>query len=66
MNYPPVAWIVLALFGVVLAPRGVLAQSTTVAPHHVPLQETIGKVKQARVPSLIVMNARGATLQGAS
>jgi hypothetical protein len=57
-------WVVLPLFVLALAPRAGLAQSTTGAPPHVPLQKTIGVVRQAPVPSLIVMNARGATLQG--
>lgn len=33
------------------------------SPAHVPLQKTIGQAKPEVVPSLIVMNARGATLQ---
>jgi hypothetical protein len=37
---------------------------TTTAPPHVPLQKTIGQAKPAVVPSLIVLNARGASLQG--
>lgn len=38
-----------------------LAQSTPAAPEHVPLQKTIGQAGPDIVPSLIVMNARGAT-----
>lgn len=38
-----------------------LAQS---APPHVPLQKTIGQARPEVVPSLIVMNAGGATLEG--
>jgi hypothetical protein len=64
MNCPRTAWLVLSVFVLTLVPRGALPQSTTQAPPHVPLQKTIGVVKQAPVPSLIVMNARGATLQG--
>ena len=42
-----------------------LAQTApTVPPQHVPLQKTIGQAKPEIVPSLIVMNARGASLQG--
>jgi len=41
-----------------------IAQATPPAPQHVPLQKTIGQDKPEIVPSLIVMNARGATLQG--
>jgi hypothetical protein len=39
-----------------------LAQSTATAPQHVPLQKTIGQAKPEVVPSLIVLNSRGATL----
>ena len=38
-----------------------LAQTTP--PEHVPLQKTIGQAGPEVVPSLIVMNARGASLQ---
>jgi hypothetical protein len=41
-----------------------LAQTTTTAPAHVPLQKTIGQGTPKVVPSLIVMNARGASLSG--
>jgi hypothetical protein len=41
-----------------------LAQTAPAAPEHVPLQKTIGQAGSDIVPSLIVMNARGASLQG--
>jgi hypothetical protein len=41
-----------------------LAQSTTTATPHVPLQKIIGQTKPEVVPSLIVLNAGGASLQG--
>jgi hypothetical protein len=41
-----------------------LAQTTASTPQHMPLQKTIGQAKPEIVPSLIVMNARGASLQG--
>ena len=41
-----------------------LAQTTPSTPMHEPLQKTIGQAKPEIVPSLIVMNARGASLQG--
>jgi hypothetical protein len=41
-----------------------LAQTTASTPQHEPLQKTIGQAKPEIVPSLIVMNARGASLQG--
>jgi hypothetical protein len=42
-----------------------LAQTTTPSiPQHQPLQKTIGQVGPEIVPSLIVMNSRGASLQG--
>jgi hypothetical protein len=40
-----------------------LAQTAPPAPEHVPLQKTIGQAGPDIVPSLIVMNARGASLQ---
>ena len=41
-----------------------LAQTTPSTPQHMPLQKAIGQAKPEIVPSLIVMNARGASLQG--
>src|ERR1700751_3475719 len=41
-----------------------LAQTTPATPKHVPLQKTIGQAGPDIVPSLIVMNAGGASLQG--
>jgi hypothetical protein len=40
-----------------------LAQNTP-SPEHVPLEKTIGQAGSDIVPSLIVLNARGASLQG--
>ena len=54
------------LIGIVFAAAvsgAAFAQSTTpAAPPHVPLQKTIGQAKPEVVPSLIVINSRGATL----
>ena len=41
-----------------------LALANRRAPPHVPLQKTIGQARAEIVPSLIVMNARSASLQG--
>ena len=41
-----------------------LAQSASQTQPHVPLQKTIGQTKSEVVPSLIVLNSRGAVLQG--
>jgi hypothetical protein len=41
-----------------------LAQTTPPTSQHVPLQKTIGQAGPEIVPSLIVINARGASLQG--
>ena len=41
-----------------------LAQTTPSTPQHIPLQKTIGQPGPDIVPSLIVMNARNASLQG--
>src|SRR4249920_4055919 len=47
------------------APGFALAQTATGAPPHVPLQKTIGGVSKTEVvPSLIVFNSRGVSLQG--
>src|SRR5690242_6445724 len=40
------------------------AQAPANPPPHVPLQKTIGQSKPEVVPSLFVLNSRGATLQG--
>jgi hypothetical protein len=56
------AWIAIAFLLCGAGP--LLAQTATTTPPHVPLQKTIGQAKPEIVPSLIVMNARGASLQG--
>ena len=45
-------------------PASGLAQSNQPAPPHVPLQKTIGQSKPQVVPSLFVINSRGAILKG--
>ena len=54
----------IAIAGVLCIPQSGFAQSTTAAPPHVPLQKTIGQSKASVVPSLIVLNSHGVTLQG--
>ena len=54
----------IAVAGLLSAPVLALAQTAASAPAHVPLQKTIGQAGADIVPSLIVMNARGASLQG--
>src|SRR5450755_3146407 len=57
--------IVAIVVGALNAPGFALAQTGTAAPPHVPLQKTIGGVAKTEVvPSLIVFNSRGASLQG--
>ena len=46
------------------SPGLALAQTASSTPAHVPLQKTIGQARPEVVPSLIVLNARGASLQG--
>jgi hypothetical protein len=46
------------------SPGLALAQTASSTPPHVPLQKTIGQARPEVVPSLIVLNARGASLQG--
>jgi hypothetical protein len=50
--------------GMIVVPALAFAQNATKPPPHVPLQKTIGASKPDIVPSLIVMNARGAALKG--
>ena len=54
----------VAITGILLASQSSFAQSATAIPPHVPLQKTIGQSKTEVVPSLIVFNSRGASLQG--
>ena len=57
--------IVAIVVGAFSAPGIALAQTSTAAPAHVPLQKTIGGVaKPEIVPSLIVFNSHGVSLQG--
>ena len=61
------ACIVLTAVGLLCLPELAFAQTATTTPPHVPLQKAIGQAKDAKpevVPSLIVLNARGARLQG--
>ena len=58
------ACIVLTAVGLLCTPGLAFAQTATSMPPHVPLQKTIGQAKPEVVPSLIVLNARGASLQG--
>ena len=53
---------VIAIGGLLFVSQPLFAQSSTA--QHVPLQKTIGQPKTEVVPSLIVFNARGASLQG--
>jgi hypothetical protein len=59
--------IVIGVAALLCTPRLAVAQTAPAvqaAPPHVQLQKTIGQAKPEVVPSLIVMNSRGATLQG--
>ena len=54
-----------AVAAVALAcPGALFAQQAAAPPPHVPLQKTIGQAKTEVLPSLIVLNSKGATLQG--
>src|SRR5215475_9747848 len=55
-------WMIISLVLCGTAP--VLAQSAPPTQQHVPLQKAIGQAGPDLEPSLIVMNARGASLQG--
>lgn len=54
----------LTVSAILWMPAAASAQSTPSAQPHVPLQKTIGQSKPDIVPSLIVLNSRGARLQG--
>src|SRR5437899_5132937 len=58
------AWILVTAICLLCSPGLAFAQTATSTPPHVPLQKTIGQAKPEVVPSLIVLNARGASLQG--
>jgi hypothetical protein len=56
---------ILFVTAAVLAASSATAQTTANPPPHVPLQKSIGQqAKPEIVPSLFVINSRGATLQG--
>lgn len=54
----------ILIAGALCIPQSGFAHSATAIPPHVPLQKTIGQFKTEVVPSLIVFNAQGASLQG--
>jgi hypothetical protein len=64
MRMPSAAHTMIVAAGLFWAPVSAPAQSTTGAPPRPPLQTTIVGSGSQVVPSLIVMNARGAILQG--
>lgn len=53
-----------ATAGILCMPVPSAGQPAGTAPQHVPLQKTIGEARPQVVPSLFVLNARGATLKG--
>ena len=60
-----VPFIVVTVVSVLCTSGIALAQTAPPAPPHVPLQKTIGGVtKPEVVPSLIVLNSQGVSLQG--
>jgi hypothetical protein len=60
MVFQRTAYTVVAVAGLLCAPHMALAQDAISAP----AQKAIGSAKTEMVPSLIVMNAQGASLQG--
>ena len=60
-----ISFIVPIVVSALCASGMALAQTAPPAPPHVPLQKTIGGVaKPEVVPSLIVLNSQGVSLQG--
>jgi hypothetical protein len=53
----------LCTVGLIGAPRGALAQSAPEVKTHVPLEKSIGQAKPDVVPSLFVLNSKGAILK---
>jgi hypothetical protein len=53
-------WLIVTVAGLIYAPGLALAQDET----PVPTQKTVGLAETRIVPSLIVLNAHGASLQG--
>jgi hypothetical protein len=51
------------ILAVAVGSASLASAQTTNAPSHVPLQKTIGQAKPEVVPSLIVMNSKGASLR---
>ena len=64
MSTYSIACMIVAAAGLPSAPMFALAQTATAAPPHVHLPKPIGQAGPEIEPSLIVMNARGASLQG--
>jgi hypothetical protein len=57
------AFLAVAAAGLIWSPTALRAQSASQAKPHVPLEKSIGQAKPEVVPSLFVLNSRGATLQ---
>src|SRR5689334_14585162 len=53
----------VAAAGLICLPATLFAQSQSPAKPHVPLEKSIGQSKPEVVPSLFVLNSRGASLQ---
>jgi hypothetical protein len=64
MRHQSIARNTAAIAGLICMTGFAMAQSAPPAPPHVPGQKTIGQHQPQVFPSLIVFNARGATLQG--
>ena len=59
-----IAFIAIAAASLACAPTTLSAQSASVTKPHVPLEKSIGQAKPDVVPSLFVLNSRGASLKG--
>ncbi|MCK1513881.1 hypothetical protein IVB22_15170 [Bradyrhizobium sp. 190] len=57
------ALLAISAAGLLGAPERLLAQSTAETKPHVPLEKSIGQAKPEVVPSLFVLNSRGASLK---
>jgi hypothetical protein len=64
MKTHSIGCLVIAIAVLLGGPAFSVAQTAATVPPHVPVQKAIGQAGPDIIPSLIVMNSRGATLQG--
>ena len=63
MRILPATFLALCTVGLIGAPQSLFAQSASSTKPHVPLEKSIGQAKPEVVPSLFVLNSKGASLK---